>query len=230
VTPVNPSLQLTARTIDIPPVQTTFGIHALKEKYSADWLCKPVSLDRLTSKEIFEEGFASGPGVSNSRFSTRPRRSVWLPGNAFGGLATFDDGRTTRKLDDQALPNLRPDCAGFRVALPGIASGTRDSRNDAFKQGDFSRLLDPGFTLDSRSATTIETDGLGRSVVFGQIMIRAPPYSWPMALGFAIPFPETSFPKIGSAPSVVMFSSTPSYFFSRDVDRGGERRLAATWS
>lgn len=40
---------------------------------------------------------------------------------------------------------------------------------DAFKRGDFSRLLDAGFTLDPRSGTTIGTDALGRPVVFGQI-------------------------------------------------------------
>jgi len=38
-----------------------------------------------------------------------------------------------------------------------------------FQNGDFSRLLDPGYTGDARSGTVIGTDALGRSVRFGQI-------------------------------------------------------------
>ena len=38
-----------------------------------------------------------------------------------------------------------------------------------FKAGNFSRLLDPSFTLNDQSGTTIGTDALGRAVVFGQI-------------------------------------------------------------
>jgi len=39
----------------------------------------------------------------------------------------------------------------------------------AFKQGDFSKLLDPAFTKDTRSGTQVGTDALGRPVIFGQI-------------------------------------------------------------
>ena len=39
----------------------------------------------------------------------------------------------------------------------------------AFKQGDFSQLLNPAFTGDVRSGTTIGTDALGRPIVFGAI-------------------------------------------------------------
>jgi hypothetical protein len=38
-----------------------------------------------------------------------------------------------------------------------------------FKQGDFSLLLDPSFTLDPLSGTTVGTDAIGRPVVYGQI-------------------------------------------------------------
>ena len=48
-------------------------------------------------------------------------------------------------------------------------SGTDNLPVGAFKQGDFSKLLDPRFTLDSRSGTVVGNDALGRPVVFGQI-------------------------------------------------------------
>jgi len=39
----------------------------------------------------------------------------------------------------------------------------------AFKNGDFSQLLDPAFTGDERSGTVVGADALGRPIVFGQI-------------------------------------------------------------
>ena len=39
----------------------------------------------------------------------------------------------------------------------------------AFRQGDFSRLLDPAFTLNTASGTVVGQDALGRNVIFGQI-------------------------------------------------------------
>ncbi len=49
-------------------------------------------------------------------------------------------------------------------------SSRRDSLPVApFKKGDFSLLLDPRFTGDSRSGTVVGTDALGRPVIFGQI-------------------------------------------------------------
>lgn len=47
------------------------------------------------------------------------------------------------------------------------AFGTLPTRD--FKQGDFSRLLNPAFTGDARSGTQIGTDALGRPVIFGQL-------------------------------------------------------------
>jgi len=38
-----------------------------------------------------------------------------------------------------------------------------------FKRGDFSRLLDPKFTLNNQSGTVVGTDSLGRPVVFGAL-------------------------------------------------------------
>ena len=38
-----------------------------------------------------------------------------------------------------------------------------------FKNGDFSKLLDPAYTGDPRSGTQVGTDALGRPIVFGQI-------------------------------------------------------------
>jgi hypothetical protein len=38
-----------------------------------------------------------------------------------------------------------------------------------FKQGNFARLLDPAFTGNALSGTTVGTDALGRPVVFGQL-------------------------------------------------------------
>ncbi|MCI0421349.1 MAG: hypothetical protein L0312_19345, partial [Acidobacteria bacterium] len=39
----------------------------------------------------------------------------------------------------------------------------------AFKRGDFSQLLNPAFTGNASSGTTIGTDALGRPIVFGQL-------------------------------------------------------------
>jgi hypothetical protein len=39
----------------------------------------------------------------------------------------------------------------------------------AFKEGDFSKLLDPAFTGDPASGSTVGTDALGRPIIYGQI-------------------------------------------------------------
>ena len=39
----------------------------------------------------------------------------------------------------------------------------------AFKNGDFSQLLDPAFTQDANSGSVVGTDALGRSIIYGQI-------------------------------------------------------------
>lgn len=49
------------------------------------------------------------------------------------------------------------------------SSGFRSMPTREFFDGDFSRLLDPAYTGDPRSGTTIGTDVLGRPVVYGQI-------------------------------------------------------------
>ena len=58
---------------------------------------------------------------------------------------------------------------GNRLKDYTVGSGRDTLPIDAFKQGDFSRLLNPAFTLDPRSGTTVGTDALGRPIVFGQI-------------------------------------------------------------
>ncbi len=48
-------------------------------------------------------------------------------------------------------------------------SGTESLPVAPFKQGDFSLLLDPSFTLNDQSGTVMGQDALGRDVLFGQI-------------------------------------------------------------
>jgi len=48
-------------------------------------------------------------------------------------------------------------------------SGFATLATQDFKQGDFSKLLDPSFTGNASSGTQIGTDALGRPVLFGQI-------------------------------------------------------------
>ncbi len=57
------------------------------------------------------------------------------------------------------VTRVRDFSAGGFITLP-----TQD-----FKRGDFSRLLNPAGTQDTRSGTTVGTDATGRSVQFGQI-------------------------------------------------------------
>jgi hypothetical protein len=49
------------------------------------------------------------------------------------------------------------------------ASGLGTVPTTEFKQGNFSKLLDPAYTGDPRSGTQVGTDALGRPIVFGQI-------------------------------------------------------------
>jgi hypothetical protein len=48
-------------------------------------------------------------------------------------------------------------------------SGFETLPTQAFKDGDFSGLYDPGFTLNANSGTTIGTDAAGNAVIFGQL-------------------------------------------------------------
>jgi carboxypeptidase family protein len=50
-----------------------------------------------------------------------------------------------------------------------VFSGRTTLAPVAFKQGDFSRLLDPNYTGDPRSGTQVGTDALGRPIIFGTI-------------------------------------------------------------
>ncbi|PYT24164.1 MAG: hypothetical protein DMG57_29580 [Acidobacteria bacterium] len=65
----------------------------------------------------------------------------------------------------------------------------------AFKTGDFSKLLDPAFTGNSKSGTTVGTDALGRPIVFGQIY--DPNTTRKAADGTVVrdPFPSNTIPK-----------------------------------
>ncbi len=49
------------------------------------------------------------------------------------------------------------------------SSATDASPTKEMKQGDFSQLLNPNFTQNSKSGTTVGTDALGRPVIFGAI-------------------------------------------------------------
>lgn len=77
---------------------------------------------------------------------------VWIPKVYNGRNRTFFFGSAE-------ATRVRDFSPGGFITLP-----TTD-----FKQGNFSRLLDPARTGDARSGTTVGTDALGRPVVFGQI-------------------------------------------------------------
>lgn len=63
-----------------------------------------------------------------------------------------------------------------------------------FKQGDFSKLLDPDFTKDDRSGTVVGTDALGRPVVFGQLYDPATSRQLPDGTWIRDPFPGNVVP------------------------------------
>ncbi len=93
----------------------------------------------------------------NNRFGV-PRSAADLKnfGGTFGGPIIKD--RTHFYVSYEG--NRRRD---FRT------SGTNDLVPSGFKKGDFSQLLNPAFTGDSRSGTVVGQDALGRNVLFGQI-------------------------------------------------------------
>ena len=64
----------------------------------------------------------------------------------------------------------------------------------AFKNGDFSRLLDPAFTGDERSGTVVGADALGRPIVFGQIYDPASSRQMPDGTWIRDPFPGNIIP------------------------------------
>jgi len=64
----------------------------------------------------------------------------------------------------------------------------------AFKNGDFSRLLDPAFTGDERSGTVVGTDALGRPIMFGQIYDPASSRRMPDGTWIRDPFPGNLIP------------------------------------
>jgi len=73
-------------------------------------------------------------------------------------------------------------------------AGTENLPVAAFKNGDFSQLLNPAFTLDTRSGAVQGQDALGRDVVFG--MIYDPATSRQLADGTWVrdPFPGNVIP------------------------------------
>ncbi|MEW5978779.1 MAG: TonB-dependent receptor [Acidobacteriota bacterium] len=75
--------------------------------------------------------------------------------------------------------------SGFNTTLP-----TRD-----FKQGDFSRLLDPAFTGNPKSGTVIGQDALGRNVVFGQLYNPRTTRLGPDGKPIRDPYPGNIIPK-----------------------------------
>ncbi|MBP1599111.1 MAG: hypothetical protein H6Q05_4488 [Acidobacteria bacterium] len=64
----------------------------------------------------------------------------------------------------------------------------------AFKNGDFSQLLDPAFTGDERSGTVVGADALGRPIVFGQIYDPASSRQMPDGTWIRDPFPGNIIP------------------------------------
>jgi hypothetical protein len=74
-------------------------------------------------------------------------------------------------------------------------SGTNDLVPSKFKRGDFSQLLDPGFTGDSRSGTVAGKDALGRDVVFGQIFDPRTSRELPDGTWIRDPFPGNIIPQ-----------------------------------
>jgi hypothetical protein len=75
--------------------------------------------------------------------------------------------------------------------LRGV-NGTMPIR--AFKNGDFSQLLDPAFTEDERSGTVVGADALGRPIVFGQIYDPATSRQMPDGTWIRDPFPGNIIP------------------------------------
>lgn len=65
----------------------------------------------------------------------------------------------------------------------------------AYKQGDFSRLLSPAFTGDSRSGTVVGQDALGRNIVFGQIYDPMTARQLPNGAWVRDPFPGNIIPR-----------------------------------
>lgn len=62
------------------------------------------------------------------------------------------------------------------------------------RQGNFSRLLDPAFTLDARSGTVVGQDALGRDVIFGQIYDPTTSRQLPDGTWIRDPFPNNIIP------------------------------------
>jgi len=58
---------------------------------------------------------------------------------------------------------------GLRNPNFSLSSSLDSAPTKEFKTGDFSRLLDPNFTLNPQSGSAIGVDALGRAVIFGQI-------------------------------------------------------------
>ncbi len=75
-----------------------------------------------------------------------------------------------------------------------LASSYDSAPIAAFKQGDFSQLLNPAFTRQAKSGTQIGTDALGRPVLYGQIYDPATARQLPDGTWIRDPFPGNIIP------------------------------------
>ncbi|HEY3131440.1 MAG TPA: TonB-dependent receptor [Acidobacteriota bacterium] len=73
--------------------------------------------------------------------------------------------------------------------------GTQSLPIAPFKKGDFSLLLDPKFTGDTKSGTVVGTDALGRPVIFGQIYDPFSARQLPNGTWIRDPFPGNIIPQ-----------------------------------
>jgi hypothetical protein len=143
---------------------------------------------------------------------------LYLQNEAFNAWSLAS--KTTRK-PGQKKPRHRENNEGFSVGGPVYVPKVYDGRNKSFffldferdhyddlrfsgfstvahsdfLKGDFSKLLDPGFTGNSRSGTQIGTDAEGRPIVFGQIYNPKSTRTGPDGEPIRDPFPNNQVPQ-----------------------------------
>lgn len=110
-----------------------------------------------------EASLQATPFINNALGQPKPQRNLRNGAIAIGGpivLPRLYNGRnrsfffgTFEATDEQNF----------------TSSGFRSVPTQEFLNGDFSRLLDPGYTGDPRSGRVLGVDALGRPVVYGQI-------------------------------------------------------------
>lgn len=82
-------------------------------------------------------------------------------------------------------------------------SGFTTLPTPAFKQGDFSGLLDPSYTGNPLSGTQVGTDALGRSILYGQIFDPHSTRTGPDGEPIRDPFPDNKIPQSAFDPVAV---------------------------